>query len=204
MTAGDREPETSGSLSSYPGTPPPGFLPVPQEIRAVWIDFYDTHYNRLVRFVMHDGACLQEAQDAVQEAFTESWALVNSHPAQWLAITSKEAWIRTVALRRYRRPPGPRIRPQLAEEAAIPDLPHSEPWPDELIAQTQTVLQALRNLDEQARAVMAFYLDDFPTAAIADALHLTEQKVRDVKKKARATLKTALAGHLSAGGRHPR
>jgi len=63
------------------------------------------------------------------------------------------------------------------------------------------VLEALRGLDEQARAVMAFHLDDFPTAAIADALGLTEQRVRDVKKKARAALKTALAGHMSSGRR---
>jgi hypothetical protein len=35
------------------------------------------------------------------------------------------------------------------------------------------VLQALRNLDEEARAVMAFDLDDFPTADIAAALEIT-------------------------------
>ena len=51
---------------------------------------------------------------------------------------------------------------------------------------------------------MAFYLDDFPTATIADALDLTEQRVRDVKKKARAALKTALADHLSDRGRQSR
>jgi RNA polymerase sigma factor (sigma-70 family) len=201
MTAGERGPEISGLLP-YPSAPLPGLLTA--EKRAAWIDFYDTHYHRVVRFVMHNGACLQEAQDAVQEAFTESWAMMDSHPDRWMAITSKEAWIRAVALRRYRRPPGPRIRPLLAEGAAIPDLPHLGPGPDELTAQTQTVLEALRSLDEQARAVMAFHLDDFPTATIADALDLTEQRVRDVKKKARAVLKTALAGHLSDGGRQSR
>jgi len=162
--------------------------------------------------MMHNGASLQDAQDAVQEAFTESWALMDSRPGQWLAITGKETWIRVVALRRFRRPPGSRIRPLLAEGADIPDLPDPSPEPAEMTAQTQVVLQAqtqvvlqaLCSLDEQERAVMAFYLDDFPTSAIADALNLTEQRVRDVKKKARAVLKTALAGHMAPEGRRPR
>jgi RNA polymerase sigma factor (sigma-70 family) len=65
------------------------------------------------------------------------------------------------------------------------------------------VLQTLRGLDEDERVVMAFYLDDFPTAEIASALNLTEQKVRDIKKKARAALKIALAGHMSPGRKRP-
>jgi len=129
MTADDREPEPSGP---YPGAPPPGLMPGLEEIRAAWIAFYDTHYHRVVRFLMHNGACLQDAQDAVQEAFAESWALIDSDPGRWLAVTSKEAWIRVVALRRHRRPPGPRIRPQLAEGAVIPDLPDPGPGPGEL------------------------------------------------------------------------
>jgi RNA polymerase sigma factor (sigma-70 family) len=202
MTGGEREPDVSGLPSPSQIASPPVIVLV--EIRAAWIEFYDTHYQRVVRFVMHNGACREEAQDAAQEAFTESWAKMESHPDQWLAIGSKESWIRTVALRRYRRPPGPRIRPRLAREADLPDRPTSAPGPDEIAAQTQTVLQALRTLDAQARAVMAFYLDDFPTAVIANALGLTEQKVRDVKKRARAALKSALAGDLSAGRGQPR
>jgi RNA polymerase sigma factor (sigma-70 family) len=201
MTASERGPETSGPLSSYPRAPQLGSIPVLAEIRSAWIDFYDAHYHRVVRFVMHNGACLQEAQDAVQEAFAESWELIASDPCRWLAIASKEGWIRSVALRRYRRPSGPRIRPLLADGAAIPNLPHPGAGPDDLTAQTQMILQALRSLDEQARAVMAFYLDDFTTTEIAEALDLTEQKVRDIKKKARAALKTWLAGYMPAGRR---
>ena len=190
MTAVEPEPERSG--------------PVLEKIRAAWIDFYDTHYHRVVRFVMLNGASLEDAQDAVQEAFTQSWALMDCQPDRWVAVRSKEAWIRVVALRGYRRPLGPRIRPQLAEEALIPDLRDPALGPCELTAEAQTVLQALRNLDEQARAVMAFHLDDFPTGAIADALDITEQRVRDVKKKARAALKITLAGHAypPEGGSH--
>jgi RNA polymerase sigma factor (sigma-70 family) len=204
MTAGEHEPETSGPPSSHRDAPQRKVTPALADIRAEWIDFYDANYHRVVRFIMHAGACLQSAQDAAQEAFTESWALIESNPQQWLTISSKEAWIRVVALRRYRRPPGPRIRPTLAEGAAIPDLPDSAPGPCELTAQTQMVLQALCSLDEQARAVMAFHLDDFPGPAIADALNLTEQRVRDVKKKARVALRIALAAQMPPEGRQPR
>jgi len=51
---------------------------------------------------------------------------------------------------------------------------------------------------------MAFELDDFPTADIAAALEITEQRVRDVKKKARAALKPTLAGLVASEGRQPR
>ena len=203
MTIDDRGPEPVGLSPSFAGSqvPAPGSL---VDMRAAWIDFYDAHYHRVVRFVMQDGACLDDAQDAAQEAFVESWALLSSDSARWVAITNKMAWIRVVALRKYRRPPGPRTRPRLAGDAEIPDLPNLGPDPGELTVQTQMILQSLRNLDKEARAVMAFDLDDFPTADIAAALEITEQRVRDVKKKARAALKLALAGLVASEGGQPR
>jgi RNA polymerase sigma factor (sigma-70 family) len=203
MTIDDQGPEPVGLSPSFASSQAsaPGSL---VDMRAGWIEFYDAHYHRVVRFVMQDGACLDDARDAAQEAFAESWTLLSSDPARWAAITNKMAWIRVVALRKYRRPPGPRTRPRLARDAEIPDLPYLGPDPDELTVQTQIVLQALRNLDEEARAVMAFDLDDFPTADIAAALEITEQRVRDVKKKARAALKLALAGLVVSEGGQPR
>jgi RNA polymerase sigma factor (sigma-70 family) len=203
MTTGEREPESSGLPQSRRTVPPPQLMPTVPEVRASWINFYDTHYPRVMRFVMHSGACLQDAQDAVQEAFTESWTLMNSNPDRWSEVSRKEAWIRVVAWRRYLRPPGPRIRPPVADGAVIPDLPDPGLGPSELTTQTQMVLQTLRGLDEDERVVMAFYLDDFPTEEIATALNLTEQRVRDIKKKARAALKIALAGHMSPGRKQP-
>lgn len=118
---------------------------------------------------------------------------MTSDPGRWQAITNQPAWIRTVALRRYKRPPGPRTRPQLSPHAEIPDLPSPWPGPGDITVQAQLVLEALRSLDEEARPVMAFCLDDFTTLETATALGITEQRVRDVKKKARAALKRALA-----------
>ena len=102
-------------------------------------------------------------------------------------------WIRVVALRKRQRPPGPRRRPLLADNAEIPDVAAPGPEPGELTAQTQAVLQALRGLDSQAQAVMAYLMDGFPAAVIATTLGITEQRVRDVTKRARTALKRTLA-----------
>ena len=163
------------------------------QVRAEWISFYDTEYHQVIGFMMKNGASLQDAQDAAQEAFAESWDLMQTRPGTWRAIANQRAWIRTVALRKYRRPPGPRIRPQLAPGPEIPELPAHEPEPGELTVQTQAVLHALRCLDEEARPVMAFRLDEFSTEEIAAALGIAEQRVRDIMKKARRDLKRILA-----------
>jgi DNA-directed RNA polymerase specialized sigma24 family protein len=78
MTADEREPETSGPPLSSAAASPPGLTPGRADIRAAWIEFYDAHYHRVVRFVMHYGASPQDACDAAQEAFTESWALMDN------------------------------------------------------------------------------------------------------------------------------
>jgi RNA polymerase sigma-70 factor (ECF subfamily) len=169
-------------------------------VRTEWTDFYDSHYYRVLRFLMHNGASQADAQDAAQEAFVESWSLMSNDPARWQAITAKEAWIRTVALRRYRRPPGSRRRPLTAVDE-IPDLAAPGPGHEELTVQAQMVLRALRALDEEARTVMAFDLDGIPAADIARELGITQQRVRDVRKKARTILKQELAGNMTPGRR---
>jgi RNA polymerase sigma factor (sigma-70 family) len=162
-------------------------------MREDWIAFYDAEYHSVVRFVSRNGASLEDACDATAEAFLDSWALMTRQPDRWLRVVNRRSWIRVVALRKQLRPPGPRRRPLLACDAEIPDIPASGLEPGELTAQTQAVLQALHNLDEEARAVMAFRMDGFPTGVIAETLDITEQRVRDVVKKARAALKRVLA-----------
>lgn len=175
-------------------------------MRADWINFYDTEYYHVVRFVMRAGACLDDAADATQQAFTESWALMINHPDRWAQIRDRRAWIRTLAWRKHQRPPGPRRRPLLAGGAPIPDIVDPGPEPAELTAQTLLVLQALRGLDEQPRLVLAFHFDDVPTRVIAAELNVAEQRVRDLLKNARATLKRRLASTTATidEGRRPR
>lgn len=162
-------------------------------MRGEWIGFFDSQYHRVIRFVMNNGATLHEAQDAAQEAFIESWCMAQTRPAEWAAITGKEAWIRTVALRKYRRPPGARTRLRADPAAEMPEIPAVGASPEELAVQSQMVLRALRSLDEEARAVMAFHLDEFITREIAATLGVNEQRVRDILKRARKDLKRHLA-----------
>jgi RNA polymerase sigma-70 factor (ECF subfamily) len=201
MTAGDRGPEPAGQFA------PPDTRAAPAcgslvQVRAEWTGFYDANYHRVVRFMMHAGASLADAQDAAQEAFTESWNLMSRDPAAWQAIAAKEPWIRAVALRRHARPPGTRRRP-LTSDAPVPDQPIPGPGHAELTAQAHAVLHALRSLDPEARAVMAFHLDSFTTADTATALGITPQRTRDVMKKARAALKRQLIRTTATEGRQP-
>jgi RNA polymerase sigma factor (sigma-70 family) len=202
MTVGDVWPEPPGQSlpSARPPAPVSGSL---VQVRAEWIGFYDTHYHRVVRFMIHAGASSADAQDAAQEAFTESWNLMTRDPVAWQAIDAKGAWIRTTALRRLARPPGRRRRPLTAGDGQIADRAAPGPGHDELTAQAQAVLQALRGLDREGRSVMAFELDGFTTADTAAAMSLTPQRVRDVKKKARTALKRQLAAAAATEGRQP-
>ncbi|MBO0804452.1 MAG: sigma-70 family RNA polymerase sigma factor [Nocardiopsaceae bacterium] len=200
MTTGDREREPDSR--SWPTPPAPAPAPgILGDVRAEWIGFYDDHYHRVVRFVMHNGASRPEAEDAAQEAFAESWKLMDRESGrQWRAVANKGAWVRTVALLRHKRPPGPRKRPLMVPSADVPDFAAPGPGHSELTAQSLTVLQALRTLDGVDRAVMAFDMDDFTTADIAAALRISEQRVRDVKKKARIALKRHLVATAAAEG----
>ena len=49
--------------------------------------------------------------------------------------------------------------------------------------------------------MMAFDLDGIPAADTADALGVTQQRVRDIRKKARTVLKQELARQAEPGRR---
>jgi RNA polymerase sigma factor (sigma-70 family) len=198
VTASNQKPGSAGQAlapAARPGHAPGTLVPVSAE----WTRFYDDHYHLVIRFLMHNGAAQPDAEDATHEAFTESYDLATRSPDHWRAITGKAAWIRTVALRKYRRPPGIRKRPLTAGNE-IPDLPALAPGPEDLTIQAQLVLQALQDLDEEARAVIAFDIDDIPSADIARELRITQQRVRDVRKKARAGLKHQLNENAAREG----
>ncbi len=109
MTASNQEPgpvRQAVAPADKPDRSPGTLVPV----SAGWTRFYDDHYHLVIRFLMHNGATQPDAEDATHEAFTESYDLATKKPDHWRAITGKAAWIRTVALRKYQRPPGTRKR----------------------------------------------------------------------------------------------
>lgn len=43
-------------------------------MRTEFLDFFDSEYVLIVRFLIWCGASVDEAEDAIQDAFTETWA----------------------------------------------------------------------------------------------------------------------------------
>jgi RNA polymerase sigma-70 factor (ECF subfamily) len=163
-------------------------------MRQAFLEFLDAEYHLVVRFMMRNGAGLCEAEDATQEAFTRGWQKVAR--GQWPEVTHPRAWIRTVALNHHRKQ-----RRDVAASGAPPEIAEPGPGHAELTGQTLDVVTALNLVDdEDARAVVALDLDDIPGPDIATALGLDEQRVRDLRKKARRILKRHL---LSADRTRP-
>ncbi|NJP88942.1 sigma-70 family RNA polymerase sigma factor [Nonomuraea sp. FMUSA5-5] len=59
------------------------------------------------------------------------------------------------------------------------------------------VRAALRALPPDQRLAMAYRMDEFSYAVIAEQLGMTEQQARDLVKKARTSLKRTLPYHLN-------
>jgi hypothetical protein len=78
MAADERQPVSAGQHIQVTG-PLAGNAVTVVAMRADWIAFYDTEYHMVVRFVMRNGASLEDARDATEEAFLDSWAPVRRH-----------------------------------------------------------------------------------------------------------------------------
>ena len=154
---------------------------------APFIEFYDREYHLVVRFMMNCGASLTAAEDAAQEAFLDAWKLM-SVPGKWAAIDDPRGWIRAVALRKYWRPPGVRKAPQTILQPVMPDTRDTGVSQVDLSVGALVVMDALRGLEPELQAVMAFDLDGFTAAESRGYLGLTDQQVRDRRKKARKIL----------------
>ena len=154
-------------------------------------DFYVGEYWHVVRFLMRCGAPLNAAEDAAQDAFLAAWMRVER--GSWAGVANQGAWIRRVALNKFRRPPCPRQAPVVS----VPDFPEEAQLRDrrsDLTPETSLVLDELRRLPFELRAVMAFDLDRYPASVAAAHLGVTDQKARDLLKKARKILALQLAG----------
>ena len=166
---------------------------------ADFIEFCDSQFRKVVAFLMLNGASLQDAEDAAQQALVDAWKLSQDR-VNWAKIRNPEGWLRKVALRKYLRPPGPRRRPP-TPAGDPPEMPSLEADPGELAPMTLDVLAALRTLDDEARAVMAYRINDVNFREIADAMGITEQRARDIQKKSRRKLMRILGNwHGKMGG----
>lgn len=171
-------------------------------MRADFLDFYDQEYHLVVRFMIRWGAALPEAEDATQEAFLAAWQCMVQQTHQWDKIRNRALWIRIVARNKHRRPLGDR-RPHTVTMAEVLTPRTMAEDHVGMTATTLDVLTALRQLDEEARTVMALRLDGFTSAELAQHLGITQQKVRDALKRARRELADEL-GTVSRPRRRPK
>lgn len=183
------EPRARVSASSFT---PDSETDLQSHSQGEYLDFYEREFRRVVYFLILTGAGLEDAQDAAQEAFIEAWRLLDK-PSGWPQVEYRRAWIRKVALRRYHRPPGPRRKPAVIAVNDVPDLPQLGAGHAEITEGTLSVRAALAALDSDLRAIIALDMDGFSTAEIAQFLEITDQKVRDLRRKGRGRLRSELA-----------
>ncbi|MGI5330921.1 sigma-70 family RNA polymerase sigma factor [Actinomadura nitritigenes] len=156
-------------------------------MRQDFLDFFDAEYLLVVRFMMRMGACLADAEDAAQYMAMQGWRKVQKE--QWDQVTNPPAWARKVALNHHRAQHRDRTEVPLATDV---DPPASGPGHTELSNQARDVVALLQRLDSHSRVVIACDLDDIPSADIAAMLGITQQKVRDLRAKARRQLAVLL------------
>ncbi|MBA2890063.1 RNA polymerase sigma factor [Nonomuraea soli] len=171
-------------------------------MRAAFISFMESESARLIRFLMYNGASLEDSKDAVQDAFLDTWKLLITQPAAWITIEDPRLWIRQVARRALARPRGQR-RTQAPTVPLTTGLPgHDRAVEDEIeqAVVTSDLCAALRRVPPDQRLAMAYYLEDLTHPVIAEQLGITEQQSRDLIKRARTALRVALLAYHGKSG----
>ncbi|GAA3117924.1 hypothetical protein GCM10017600_14980 [Streptosporangium carneum] len=167
-------------------------------MRDAFLALADDEPPHVVLFLLRNGIGWQDAHDAAQEAFAEAWRLLDRTPERWQEVADKRAWIRAVALRAARRPPGQARRQPLADATdELPERPVPCGDPAELTVLTMDVLAALRALPPRQRQAMAFHRDGVPHEEIACHLGCTIRQVSNLIRQARAALRVSLADYIS-------
>ena len=154
--------------------------------------FYREAVPTLVAFLMWQGAALAEAADIAQETMIAAYQ-------RWTTIRVPLAWARRVASRALAR------RIARVGEDPVDDLAQANPLlPDESglsdWEQRHDIPRLLALLPPRQRQVMAWTLDDYTPAEIAEELQINPDAVRANLHKARRSL----TRHLAAQGGEPR
>lgn len=152
--------------------------------------YFDHEFVRLVAYLRRIGATRETAEDSAQQAFAEAYR-------QWAAINQPEAWLRRVAARIYfGRAPEP-ILTDMADDMAT-SVDHDR---IDNLEQSELVMAALKALPMNQRVVMAWTIDGYTPAEIANETGLKPEHVRKLLQRARESLRHTLS--LRAQGRRP-
>lgn len=159
-----------------------------QTADAAFSAFYRRFVPTLVGFLIWQGARLPDAADLAQATMCEAYKY-------WSTVHKPEAWARRVASRALAR------HIASVEEDPVDGIPeHSSLLPSltnvTAWEQQHEVLRVLGLLPPRQRQVMAWRLEGYTPAEIAEELQITGEAVRASLAKARK----ALAQHLGTTG----
>lgn len=147
-------------------------------------EFFRLDFARLVAFLRKAGFGRLEAEDAAAEAMACAYQ-------SWATLTRPRGWVRKAA---YRSAVNTAMRNRERIERAI-----AGGWSDAgsrddsgqcaIIEEKHEVLRRLARLPERQRLVMAYHLDGFDHAEIAELLDMSAPNVRSTLRHARERLK---------------
>jgi RNA polymerase sigma factor (sigma-70 family) len=171
-----------------------GSAPGPERRRDAFERFYRTEHVLLIRFLRSLGASWEAAWDTSQECFLTALQC-------WDNLSDPARWIRTTAVREYRRN-------QVRRASELPRMLRGgwEPRPHfdrlDLSAQEARVFAAIGGLPPRQAEVMALTYDGYKPKEIAEILGdaypgdhgITADAVRASLHQARQKLRRLLAG----------
>ncbi|MCW2916382.1 MAG: sig53 [Actinomycetia bacterium] len=171
------------SRSSAPGAPHKAIQDwaIRQLARDDFEVFYKAEFPALVRFVSRLGTDSHTAVDAVQAAFLDAFR-------HWKRIDNPRAWLRTAASRIYMKMC---FSPETPMEIPASALIQYDDVA-EMSERERQVQDALAQLPERQRQVMAWHLDGYRHREIAEYLNISEAAVRQNFRRARQALKQQL------------
>ncbi len=141
--------------------------------------FYQSFTPTLVAFLVWQGVPLQHALDVAQETMTDAYR-------SWETIRKPEAWARRVASRRWARQIAGSVEDSVdvvPEPVLVREVSDLTNW-----EQRHHVLEVLKQLPSRQRQVLAWSLEDYAPAEIAEELQMTPEAVRASLHKARRRL----------------
>ncbi|MET9294840.1 sigma-70 family RNA polymerase sigma factor [Streptomyces sp. NPDC003077] len=162
--------------------------PLSSQDRTDFARFFRGNFDAVARFVIRQGANQHEATEATQVAFTVAWQ-------QWPTIEHPAAWLRRVAYWTYLKRAG-----HLQKDTPVDSVPDhaGDAGEDAPLARAlvrdgeQRVRAALLALPVRQRQVMAWHLDGFSHAEVAQELNLSTEAVRAAYARARTSLRKIL------------
>ncbi len=157
-------------------------------------NLFETHYERVVRYIAVRMGNRDEAEDMAAEVFVR--ALEKLHTFQWRGIPM-EAWIFRIAHNitvDHLRTNGPRKRTSPLEDAGAIEAP-DDPERDAVLAtQREELLGAMKSLTDAQREVVALrFFGGLPSSEVARVMERSDGAVRELQSSALKKLRSILS-----------